>query len=100
MFVLTIPAHHVGGGPSPIGAVRGVAWFGVESAKVAASKGSKATDFVTELDAKIKLVSNLLMAASPIDTIIGVGIALRGAKSIKEGTETSKYKPKATEIAA
>jgi len=77
-----------------------VAWYGVESTKVSAFKGSKATDFVTELDAKIKLVSNRLMAASPIDTIIGVGIVLRDAQSIKEGTETSKYKPEAAEIAA
>ena len=37
-----------GGGPSPIGAVLGVAWFGVDSAKVAAPKGMKETYFVIE----------------------------------------------------
>jgi hypothetical protein len=59
------------------------------------SKGSKAVFFVKELDDKIKLVSNLLMAASPVDINTGAGIVpRRDAHPIKEGAETSKqYKP-------
>ena len=41
----------------------------------------------------LKLVSNLSIAASPVDMNTGAEIVLRDAHPIKEGTETSKYKP-------
>jgi hypothetical protein len=72
-----------------------VDWRGLEAEATegTVSTGSKAVFFVKELDDKIKLVSNLLIAASPVDMNTGAEIVLRDAHPNKEGTETSKYKP-------
>ena len=80
----------------PTEAASGVDWRGLEAeaTKGTMSTGSKAGFFgKDELDDKIKLVSNLLIAASPVDMNTGAEIVPRDAHPIKEGTETSKYKP-------